>query len=182
MKPRVLQKGRLLPAMEKVLKEEFGAHMLTHEPDADAFLKQRGREFTALVTSARFGADDAMMAAMPSLKAICSFGVGYDMIDVPALTEAGVALAITPDGKKLYVANGHAGLSVYEITLPSSITSITRTTNQISVAWNGGPGLKLQRTTSLTNPNWTDVPGSEGKSQIQLPSDFGSEFYRLIKP
>ena len=28
MKPRVLQKGRLLPAMEKVLKEEFGAHML----------------------------------------------------------------------------------------------------------------------------------------------------------
>src|SRR5689334_20531160 len=32
------------------------------------------------------------------LKLIARFGVGYDMIDVPALTDSGVLLTITPDG------------------------------------------------------------------------------------
>ena len=112
MKPRVLQKGRLLPAMEKVLKEEFGAHMLANEPDADAFLKQRGGEFTALVTSARFGADDAMMAAMPALKAICSFGVGYDTIDIDAATRRGIAVSNTPNVLNDCVADIAFGLLI----------------------------------------------------------------------
>ena len=112
MKPRVLQKGRLLPAMEKVLKEEFGAHMLTSEPDADAFLRQHGSEFTALVTSARFGADDAMMAAMPSLKAICSFGVGYDTIDMAAANRRGIVVSNTPDVLNDCVADIAFGLLI----------------------------------------------------------------------
>src|SRR5512147_2292690 len=32
------------------------------------------------------------------MKLIARFGVGYDMINVPALTEKGVLLTITPDG------------------------------------------------------------------------------------
>jgi len=112
MKPRVLQKGRLLPAMEKVLKDEFGAHMLAHEPDAGAFLKQHGDEFTALVTSARFGADDAMMAAMPALKVISSFGVGYDTIDIAAATRRGIAVSNTPDVLNDCVADIAFGLLI----------------------------------------------------------------------
>jgi D-3-phosphoglycerate dehydrogenase len=38
------------------------------------------------------------------LKLIARFGVGYDMIDVPALTEKGVLLTITPDGVRRPVA------------------------------------------------------------------------------
>ncbi|MBL0122813.1 MAG: 2-hydroxyacid dehydrogenase [Betaproteobacteria bacterium] len=95
-KPRILQKGRLLPALEKVLNDEFAAHRLADEPDADAFLAAHGHEFTALVTSARFGADAAMMAAMPSLKAICSFGVGYETIDVDEAKHRGIAVSNTP--------------------------------------------------------------------------------------
>ncbi len=94
---RVLQKGRLLPAMEKVLAEEFAAHRLADEADPEAFLKQHGAEFTALVTSARFGADAKLMAALPSLKVICSFGVGYDTIDVAEAVRRGVAVSNTPD-------------------------------------------------------------------------------------
>lgn len=112
MKPRVLQKGRLLPAMEKVLKDEFGAHMLANEPDAGAFLKQHGDEFTALVTSARFGADDAMMAAMPALKVISSFGVGYDTIDIAAATRRGIAVSNTPDVLNDCVADIAFGLLI----------------------------------------------------------------------
>ncbi len=112
MKPHVLQKGRLLPAIEKVLKDEFGAHMLANEPDADAFLTKHGGEFTALVTSARFGADEAMMAGMPALKVICSFGVGYDTIDVDVATRRGIAVSNTPDVLNDCVADIAFGLLI----------------------------------------------------------------------
>ncbi len=40
------------------------------------------------------------------LKLIARFGVGYDSVDVPACTKAGVLLAITPDGVRRPVAVG----------------------------------------------------------------------------
>ena len=39
------------------------------------------------------------------LKLIARFGVGYDTVDVPALTESGVILTITPDGVRRPVAS-----------------------------------------------------------------------------
>jgi phosphoglycerate dehydrogenase-like enzyme len=38
------------------------------------------------------------------LSVVARFGVGYDTVDVPACTEAGIALAITPDGVRRPVA------------------------------------------------------------------------------
>jgi len=112
MKPRVLQNGRLLPAMEKVLVDEFAAHRLADEPDRAAFLAAHGGEFTALVTSARFGADAAMLAAMPALEAICSFGVGYDTIDIDAARRRGIAVSNTPDVLNDCVADIAFGLLI----------------------------------------------------------------------
>jgi lactate dehydrogenase-like 2-hydroxyacid dehydrogenase len=112
MKPRILQKGRLLPALEKVLGEEFAAHRLADEADANAFLAAHGGEFTALVTSARFGADAALMAAMPSLRVICSFGVGYETIDVDEAKRRGIAVSNTPDVLNDCVADIAFGLLI----------------------------------------------------------------------
>ncbi|MBI1779602.1 MAG: dehydrogenase [Proteobacteria bacterium] len=44
------------------------------------------------------------LAGNQRLKLIARFGVGYDSIDVPALTEAGVLLTIAPDGVRRPVA------------------------------------------------------------------------------
>jgi len=44
------------------------------------------------------------LAGVDRLALVARWGVGYDMIDVPALTEAGVALAITPEAVKRPVA------------------------------------------------------------------------------
>jgi phosphoglycerate dehydrogenase-like enzyme len=44
------------------------------------------------------------LAGVERLALVARWGVGYDMIDVPALTEAGVALAITPNAVKRPVA------------------------------------------------------------------------------
>jgi len=52
----------------------------------------------------------------------------------------------------------------------------------ILLTWNGGPGIKLQKTISLANPNWQDVSGSEGLSQIELPCAEAAGLFRLIKP
>jgi lactate dehydrogenase-like 2-hydroxyacid dehydrogenase len=112
MKPRVLQNGRLLPALEKVLHDEFAAHRLADEPDPGAFLARFGGEFTALVTSARFGADATLIAALPALEAICSFGVGYETIDVDAAKRRGIAVSNTPDVLNDCVADIAFGLLI----------------------------------------------------------------------
>lgn len=44
------------------------------------------------------------LAGVERLALIARWGVGYDMIDVPALTDAGIALAITPNAVKRPVA------------------------------------------------------------------------------
>ena len=97
MKPRLLQHGRLMASLEAALAEHFDVHPLWREPDPRAFLAARGGEFVGLATSARFGADRALMAALPRLAVIANFGVGVDTIDLEAARERRVAVANTPD-------------------------------------------------------------------------------------
>ncbi|MDM0075630.1 2-hydroxyacid dehydrogenase [Variovorax sp. J2P1-59] len=97
MRHRVLQHGRLLPAVESRLAAQYDLHPLWQEADPQAFLKAHGGEFVGLATTARFGADAALIAAMPSLKIISSFGVGLDAIDLNAARERGIAVGYTPD-------------------------------------------------------------------------------------
>jgi len=97
MKPRLLQHGRLMASLEAALAEHFDVHPLWREPDPRAFLAARRGEFVGLVTSARFGADRALMAALPRLAVIANFGVGVDTIDLEAARERRVAVANTPD-------------------------------------------------------------------------------------
>ncbi len=65
-------------------------------------------------TAAKYDAVCVMMATVTRktvsaadrrLKLIARFGVGYDTVDVPALTESGVLLTITPDGVRRPVAS-----------------------------------------------------------------------------
>jgi len=84
-------------------------------------------------------------------------------------------------GKHAYMAFG-AGLLVYEITELPYFRSIVRSGEGIVLSWNDLPGLKLQSTPSLTNPDWTDVPGSVGTNQMQLPLGGGHQFFRLVQP
>lgn len=47
--------------------------------------------------------------------------------------------------------------------------------------WTGGAGIKLQKTTSLSAPNWSDVPNTTGASTATEAIGTGMAFYRLIK-
>lgn len=48
--------------------------------------------------------DDALVAAAPRLRVVCRHGVGYDLVDVEALTRRGIALMITPEANAASVA------------------------------------------------------------------------------
>ena len=48
--------------------------------------------------------DRAFLAMAPSLRMVCRHGVGYDLVDVPAMTQAGVAVMITPEANAASVA------------------------------------------------------------------------------
>ncbi len=96
MKPRILQQGSH-PAYEALLVREFDVHPLYKEIDPKAFLAQHGGEFVGLATTAKWGADEALMAALPNLQVISSFGVGYETIDLEAAKRRGIRVGYTPD-------------------------------------------------------------------------------------
>ncbi len=60
-------------------------------------------DFDALILLAhRFGKESVPKSGR--LAVVARFGVGYDTVDVPACTDAGIALVITPDGVRRPVA------------------------------------------------------------------------------
>lgn len=97
MKPRLLQHGRLPEAIEARLAEHYDVHPFWTEIDPADFLARHGSEFVALTTRAAIGADAALLAALPSLRVISSFGVGLDKLDLDTARSRGIAVGYTPD-------------------------------------------------------------------------------------
>lgn len=112
MKHRILQKGTYMPALETALAQEFDVHQFWRETDQEKFLREHGGEFVGLATSARWGADAALIDAMPNLKVISSFGVGYETIDVAAAARRGIPVSNTPDVLNDCVADLAFGLLI----------------------------------------------------------------------
>jgi len=97
MKPRLLQHGRLPEALEARLAEHYDIHPLWAETSPAGFLAEHGSEFVAMTTRAAIGADGALLAALPALRVISSFGVGLDKIDLDTARRRGIAVGYTPD-------------------------------------------------------------------------------------
>jgi hypothetical protein len=74
-------------------------------------------------------------------------------------------------------------IGAFEFAVTSELRlSGLRAPGRLILTWDGGPGIRLQRTTSLTPATWTDVNGSEGLSTLEVPLGGLSEFFRLVKP
>ena len=110
-RPRVLLGGKLMPTLEAELKAALDCHQLADEKDPAAFLAAHGSEFQALVTS-KPGADEALIAALPNIKGIAHFGVGYDNVDVGAAARRGIPVSNTPDVLNDCVADLAMGLLI----------------------------------------------------------------------
>ena len=98
------------------------------------------------------------------LKLIARFGVGYDTIDVPALTDNGVILAITPDGVRRPVASSAL---TFVLMLAHRVVTKDRLVRE---------GRWAERTNHMGVGLSGRVLGSIGVGNI------GSELFRLARP
>jgi phosphoglycerate dehydrogenase-like enzyme len=97
-------KGRFEAAVEQKLGNVPGLDCVAMPPQAEKTATPEAlSEFDAILALAlRITAESLRGVERPVL--IARWGVGYDMIDVPALTEANIVLAITPNAVKRPVA------------------------------------------------------------------------------
>lgn len=110
--PRLLNIGRLPPALLARLAGRWPLDTLAEQPDPAAWLARHGAAVIGLVTSAPVGADAALLAALPALQVISSFGVGLDRFDLAAAQVRGIAVGYTPDVLNDCVADTAFGLLI----------------------------------------------------------------------
>lgn len=96
-RPRVLQYGKMpLPQLDAELAQAYAVTLLSEQPDPDRFLAEHGAQFEYLVTSAAMGLPARVVDALPKLKFVSSFGVGFDALDQDALLRRGARVGYTP--------------------------------------------------------------------------------------
>ncbi|CAA9402168.1 MAG: D-3-phosphoglycerate dehydrogenase [uncultured Nocardioides sp.] len=86
---RVVHLGGLMPVVRAWLTERYDA------PDLADLDDPTGVEVAVVGGGAPVGA--AEMDALPDLRAIANFGVGYDNVDVPEASRRGIVVSNTPD-------------------------------------------------------------------------------------
>tara|TARA_B100000674_G_scaffold152227_1_gene121348 strand:+ start:6970 stop:7923 length:954 start_codon:yes stop_codon:yes gene_type:complete len=85
------------PAHTRLIAERHDLHRYDLIEDKQKFLVEMGDQIRAIVTSARFGVPADLMAQLPNLEVITSFGVGHDLIDLEACRARGIRVSTTPD-------------------------------------------------------------------------------------
>ncbi len=85
------------PAYTRLMAERHDFHRYDLFDDKQAFLDEMGAQIRAVVTSARFGVPADLLAQLPNLEVITSFGVGHDVFDLKTLRDRGIRVSTTPD-------------------------------------------------------------------------------------
>lgn len=94
--PTLLLIGPLLPALQQQIESMYAVYKLWEVEDKNTFFKSHGDSIQGIVTSGIHGCKGEVIRALPNLKVIVSFGVGYDAIDIATARDRGVAVSNTP--------------------------------------------------------------------------------------
>ena len=108
-KSDVLLMGPSKPLLMKGL-AGFKVHTLASAADLEALLASTNQIGAMAVTAPVVPIDDALLARLPKLDIISSFGVGYDHIDAAAAAKRGIIVTHTPDVLNEEVADTALGL------------------------------------------------------------------------
>ena len=84
---------------------KFTIHKLAEIDDFDAWATEHGAKIEAVATNGHDGVKPEIMAALPNLKVISCYGVGYDAIDTAACVARGIKVSHTPNVLNAEVAN-----------------------------------------------------------------------------
>ncbi|EBA03135.1 putative D-isomer specific 2-hydroxyacid dehydrogenase [Rhodobacterales bacterium HTCC2150] len=94
--PKILQIGGATDAMLARL-SAFDITELYGLADAPAWLAQNGAGIEYVLTNGHDGIKPDVMAALPDVKLISCYGVGYDAIDTTTAVERGITVTHTPN-------------------------------------------------------------------------------------
>lgn len=75
----------------------FPLYRLTDPAEREAMIDLAGKTCTAMVSNGHFPADEAFLARLPLLQIAACSSVGYDTLDVGAMTRRGIRFTNTPD-------------------------------------------------------------------------------------
>ncbi len=103
MKPAMLMIGEATERMLGRLSETF--EVRHPEGDVAAWIDANGADVEYVLSKSHDGVSAAMMDAMPKLRVISNYGVGYDSIDTEAAVKRGIMVTHTPDVLNDEVAN-----------------------------------------------------------------------------
>jgi hydroxypyruvate reductase len=93
---KILQMGPLSDRFDRELGSHHDVLQLWREPDNEALSDARAAAVEILVTSSATGAPHSLLERLTNLAAICSFGAGYEHIDVGYAKSRGVVISNTP--------------------------------------------------------------------------------------
>ncbi|MGY8523998.1 2-hydroxyacid dehydrogenase [Paracidovorax citrulli] len=97
-RPAVLVTRAIFPEVLERLSQYFEVdHNQPDEVLDAAALRARLAGKAGVLANAADRIDGELVAALPSLRAVCNMAVGYNNLDLPALTAAGVVATNTPD-------------------------------------------------------------------------------------
>ncbi len=96
-RPHLLMPIAMSPKVEQQLDELFAVTRLWQLQNPDQELAALADKIEAIATTFPYRTSRELMAQLPKLKIVSSFGVGYDHNDVPWLADKGVILTNTPD-------------------------------------------------------------------------------------
>jgi len=98
MKPPVLVTRAIFPDVIERLSQYFDVDANQEDVVLDAAaLRARLTGKAGVLANAADRIDGDLVAALPQLRAVCNMAVGYNNLDVPALTAAGIVATNTPD-------------------------------------------------------------------------------------
>ncbi len=98
MKPSILVTRAVFPDVIERLTQHFEVDSNQEDLVLDsAALRARLAGKAGVLANAADRIDGALVAALPALRAVCNMAVGYNNLDLPALTAAGVVATNTPD-------------------------------------------------------------------------------------
>ena len=103
--PDLLLIGGATEEMLHRLSEKFTIHALADIADPIAWLAEHGDKISYVATNGHDGILPAYMEAMPNLKVISCYGVGYDAIDTAAAAARGIHVTHTPNVLNAAVAS-----------------------------------------------------------------------------
>ena len=110
--PEILQIAPMMPHVEAALAESFVIHRLWEADDKQALLADAGARVRGVATNGHAGVRPDILASLPAVEVIASYGVGYDAIDIAACSERGIRVTNTPDVLNDAVAEMTLGLMI----------------------------------------------------------------------